>query len=220
MRKTALWTAAIALAALIAVPAAQVASHGRETGQGMMMAPGQGAGQEQAGRYGPRGDGGVWHPPGMMMPGAGMGTMSPGYGHHMSPGMMGPGYGHHMSPGYGYHMGPGYGYHTGPGMMGPGYGRHMMPGYGYHMAPGMMVPGTGMGMMGRGLGGPAEPLSADQARTVVKAHLIWRGHGDLDVGEVSETENDTLEVEIVDAEGSAVRRLEIDPQSGWFRPLH
>jgi pre-mRNA-processing factor 40 len=163
--------------------------------------------------------------PGMMGPGTmGPGMMGPGM---MGPGMMGQGYGMGpgtMAPGQGYGPGPGLmGQGMGPGMMSPGTpGQGMMPpGQGYGPGPGMMAPGYGYGPQpGYGMGPGAAPdqgLSVDDVRARFERSLAWQGNPRLAVGDVTETDEDTITAEIVTRDGSLVQRLIVDRQSGAMR---
>ncbi len=164
------------------------------SGQGYGPGPGYGMGPGQG--YGPG-------PCYGMGPGKGYG---PGQGYGMGHGMMGPGYG--MGPGQGYGMGHGQGYGMGPGMMGPGYG--MGPGQGYGMGPGMMGPGYSMGPAARS----DLDLSADDVRARIEGNLTWRGNKRLKVGDVTETDDDTVTADIVTQDGSLVQRFKVDRHSG------
>ena len=140
---------------------------------------------------------------------------------------------------HGYH-----GYHGGYGHHGPCYDEdhyarrhHMMPRQEGMMGPGMMGGGmmggdmmgrgmTGGGMMGgdmmgRGMmGGPAgEALTPDVVRQRLSRFIEWQGNSRLKVGEVAETQNNTIIAEIVTQDDSLVERLEIDPATGWMRRL-
>ncbi len=147
-----------------------------------------------------------------MGPGYGPGLTGPRYGpgpHYYGPGMMGPGYGrpHGAGP-----MGPGYGQHGyGPGMMGPGYGQG---GYG----PGMMGP-YGEGMYGsRPRPVPDRNLSADDVRAQLEHWLQMHGLSGLQVGNVSEQDDDTIAAEVTDRDGKVVQRYEFNRHTGAMRP--
>lgn len=150
---------------------------------------------------------------------------------HMGQGQgMGQGTGQGM--GHGYGPGPGYGMGQGmmmaPGMM-MGPGMMMVPGYG--MAPGMMVPGYGMapGMMGPTYGmAPCagitpradKDLDAGDVRASLERSLDWQGNKRLKVGEVTETDDDTVVAEIVTVDGSLVQRLEVDRHTGRLQQVN
>jgi hypothetical protein len=147
--------------------------------------------------------------PGMMGPGMmGPGMMGPGM---MGPGMMGPGM---MGPGMMGQMGPGT---MGPGMMGPGVMGHGMMGQGMH--PGMM----GQGMMGPGMQGfrvvPIMHLSTDDVRQFLQRHISAHGLAHLQVGEVTQTDDETITADIVTREGSLALRLEIDAYTGFVKSV-
>jgi hypothetical protein len=161
--------------------------------------------------------------PGMMAPG----QMAPGM---MGPGMVGPG----MMPQQGMmapgQMAPGMMMPGQPGMMmGPGM---MMPGQpGMMMGPGMMGPGMGSGMMGqmpqdmmRGRGPmaglrimPTMHLTTDDVQHHLEHYLDRHGFGHLQVGEVRQTDDDTITADIVTQEGSLALQLEIDPHTGLLK---
>ena len=151
--------------------------------------------------------------PGPMGQGMGPGMMGPGM---MSPGMMGqmgPGMMGQMGPGM---MGPGM---MGPGMMGPGMHPGMMGQGGHGMGPGMMGPG----MMGQGLHGlrvvPMMHLSTDDVRQFLQRHISAHGLTRLQVGEVTQTDDETITADIVTREGSLALRLEIDAYTGFVKSV-
>ncbi|HLC25674.1 MAG TPA: hypothetical protein VJM80_02780 [bacterium] len=116
-----------------------------------------------------------------------------------------------------------------------GYGRGNGPGYGM-MRGGMM----GDGMMGgnwgagsRGFGGPGtgyagdhhcwqatsatatgQPLTKEQAATLVQNRLTRHGNPNLKVGNVTEKDG-LFEVEIVTKDNSLVEKVQINKQTGW-----
>lgn len=225
--------AGLAAAGLLLGVAATALGHGMEQ-HGRMPGGGPGIDEEQAEQMGEA-----------MVPGMGSGMMmGPGmqYGYGMGSGMMmGPGmrYGYGMGPGM--MMGPGmqYGYGMGPGMMmGPGmhhgYGMHrgygMPHGYGMHPRHGMhhgMMMGPGAGR-GRGLGprmfygwpaGESRDISVEDARGWLERKLAWHGNPRLKLGEVTESDDDTIVAEIVTKDGSLVQKLAIDRHSGIMSQL-
>jgi hypothetical protein len=129
------------------------------------------------------------------------GMMGPGM---MGPGMMGPGM---MGPGM---MGPGM---MGPGMMGPGMmGQGMYPGMMGQMAPGRMGPGVhGFRVV------PMMHLSTDDVRRFLQRHISAHGLTRLEVGEVTQTDDETITADIVTREGSVALRLEIDAYTGFVK---
>ena len=147
--------------------------------------------------------------PGMMGPGMHPGTMG------QMPGMMGqmPGMMGQMGPGM---MGPGM---MGPGMMGPGMHPGMMGQGGHGMGPGMMGPG----MMGQGLHGfrvvPMMHLSTDDVRQFLQRHISAHGLTHLQVGEVTQSDDETITADIVTREGSLALRLEIDAYTGFVKSV-
>jgi hypothetical protein len=122
----------------------------------------------------------------------------------MQPGMMGPGM---MGPGM---MGPGM---MGPGMMGPGMmGQGMYPGMMGQMAPGRMGPGVhGFRVV------PMMHLSTDDVRRFLQRHISAHGLTRLQVGEVTQTDDETITADIVTREGSVALRLEIDAYTGFVK---
>ena len=136
-----------------------------------------------------------------------------GQGYAYGPGMMGGyGYGPGMMGGYGPGMmGGGYGY--GPGMMrGYGYGPGMMRGYGY-----------GPGMMGYGPGGYGNRgdlnLSADDVKTRFERWIEAQGNPHIKVGGVKQTDDNTVQVDIVTKDKDAlVQRFEVNRHTGFYRP--
>jgi hypothetical protein len=210
---------AAALAALMLLPAAGFAATGHHEARGDAVAE-RAAERVQLVRMG----GGTAGGPGMMAPGQGYAPgpcQGSGSGYGMGPGMMGQGM---MGPsqGYGYGMGPGMmgqgygpGQGMGPGMMGPGQG--YAPGYG--MGPGMMAPGAGP-QPGYGMGPAPNPdadLSADDVRARIERNLAWHGNPRLKVGDVTETDEDTITADIVTKDGSLVQRFMVDRHNGWMR---
>jgi hypothetical protein len=179
-------------------------------GQGMPMQPGMmgqtmGPGMMGQGSMGPgmmgqmpgaMGQGGMWHTgPHMMSPAemqqmmAHMGGMMGQRGHGMGSGMMGQ-------------MGPGM---MGPGMMGQG---------GSGMAPGMMGPGLqGFRVV------PTMELSTDDVRRFLERHISAHGLTRLEVGEVTQTDDETITADIVTREGSLALRLEIDAYTGFVKSM-
>jgi hypothetical protein len=117
----------------------------------------------------------------------------------MQPGMMGPGM-----------MGPGM---MGQGMMGPGMmGQGMYPGMMGQMAPGRMGPGVhGFRVV------PMMHLSTDDVRRFLQRHISAHGLTRLQVGEVTQTDDETITADIVTREGSVALRLEIDAYTGFVK---
>jgi hypothetical protein len=115
-----------------------------------------------------------------------------------------------MGPGM---MGPGMMGQMGPGMMGPGM-----------MGPGMMGPGVmGHGMMGPGMQGfrvvPMMHLSTDDVRQFLQRHISAHGLTRPQVGEVTQTDDETITADIVTREGSLALRLEIDAYTGFVKSV-
>jgi hypothetical protein len=126
-----------------------------------------------------------------------MGGMMGQGGHGMGPSTMGQG----MHPGMMGQM---------PGMMGPG---------GQGMGPGMMGPG----MMGQGMQGfrlvPMMHLSTDDVRVFLQRHISAHGLTRLQVGEVTQSDDETITADIVTREGSLALRLEIDAYTGFVESV-
>lgn len=181
---------ALAVAVAGAAPAALSDEHMPRQG---MYGPGM---MDGSGPYGPG------YGPGMMGPGGGYGPgmMGPGYRGGCQPGMMGPGYGGGYGPGM---MGPGM---MGPGMMGPSM-----------MGPGMMGPGQGYGMMPEAT--PGADLSADDVRARLQSSLEWHGNPRLEVGDVTEADDDTITADIVTKDGSLVQRFMVNRHTGAMQPV-
>lgn len=185
-----------------------------------MMAPAQGYGPGPCQGYLP----GYGMGPGTMAQGMSPGMMGqgmPSQGYGMGPGMMGPGM---MGPGVMGQGIPGQGYGMGPGMMGPGVGQGMGPGMmapGQGYGPGMMAPGYGYGPQpGYGMGagaGPSQDLSVDDVRARLERSLAWHGNPRLAIGDVTETDADTITADIVTRDGSLVQRFLVDRHSGAMR---
>jgi hypothetical protein len=105
-----------------------------------------------------------------------------------------------------------------PGMMGPGM---MGPGM---TGPGMMGPGVmGHGMMGPGMQGfrvvPMMHLSTDDVRQFLQRHISAHGLEHLQVGDVTQTDDQTITADIVTREGSLALRLEIDAYTGFVTSM-
>ncbi|MFD1196491.1 hypothetical protein ACFQ3C_17600 [Seohaeicola saemankumensis] len=166
-------------------------------GQGHMPGPGYMMGQ------------GYMNGPGYMM---GQGNM-PRPGYMMGQGYMnGPGYmmGQGNMPGPGYMMGQGY-------MNAPGYmmGQGNMPGPGYMMAPNFQQQGPdGSGWMHE----RQQALDVEDVKSMMEQKLGWMNNPNIKLGNVEETDDDTITAEIVTKEGSLVQRLTVDRRTGWIQP--
>lgn len=136
--------------------------------------------------------------PGMMGRGHGSG---PGYG-------AGPGCG--TGPGYG--MGPGSGMMS-QGMMGQGHGS----GPGYGMGPGMMGQGFGSGQRFGDQVVLSKDLTIDDVRHFLEHRMEMHGNKRVKVGDVTETDDDTITADIVTQDGSLVQRFKIDRHSGQMQ---
>jgi hypothetical protein len=127
----------------------------------------------------------------------------------MGPGMVGPGMGQSYGPGP---MGPG----MGPGMMCHGM---MGPGMGQSYGPGPM----GQGMMGQGMQRfrvvPMTHLSTDDVRQFLQRHISAHGLTHPQVGDVTQTDDETITADVVTREGSLALRLEIDAYTGFVKSV-
>jgi hypothetical protein len=106
------------------------------------------------------------------------------------------------------HGGRGY---RGGMMMGQGAGSGMMMGQG--RGPGMMMGPGAMGL-GSGIVAPVQHLSTDDVRHHFEHRLKLLGNDRLKVGEVTQKDEDTINVEIVTLDDSLVDRFEVDRHSG------
>lgn len=80
---------------------------------------------------------------------------------------------------------------------------------------GWYCPWMGPGSMGPPVSKPGQPLSADQAKAMVEQHIA--GNPNLKVGKVAEKDG-TYEVDVVTKDGSLVDKIQVNKQTGWFRP--
>ena len=94
---------------------------------------------------------------------------------------------------------------NGPGMMGPGYG---------------MGPGQQGWRMGPGYGGPGQQLnlSTDDARSYFERQLAAEGNKRLKVGKVKALDDNTIEAQIVNVDGSLVEAYKVDRHTGAIAP--
>ena len=117
---------------------------------------------------------------------------------------------------------------TMPGVQGQGaMGQGMMKGSGMTQQ-GMPMKGSGMmmgsGGMGRGTGGhgmvvtPSKHLMPDDARHYFNHWIEAHGNKRLKVGDVKESNDNTIVVDIVTVDDSLVRRFAVDRHSGRARP--
>lgn len=103
----------------------------------------------------------------------------------------------------------------GQGMMGQGY-QGQMP----MMRHGMMGQMPMMGGYGHGQMEPLRrDLTADEVKHMMEHRVAWAGNPNLKVGEVTEKDDDTIEVEIVTKNGSLVQKIEIDRHTGRMQTL-
>lgn len=64
---------------------------------------------------------------------------------------------------------------------------------------------------------PGQPLSADQAKSLVEQHIS--GNPNLKAGKVTEKDGN-YEVDIVTKDGSLVDKVQVNKQTGWFRSTY
>ncbi len=105
----------------------------------------------------------------------------------------------------------------GQGMMGQRMMGHGMMGHGM-MGHGMI----GHGMMGQGPGMrvlPSQHLSVDDVRHFLEHRLARRGNKRLKLGEVTQTDDDTIVADVVTVDDSLVRRMQVDRHTGLMRPV-
>lgn len=71
------------------------------------------------------------------------------------------------------------------------------------------------GMRGPGMFRPGNlDLSADELRTVMQARLIMHGNDNLKIGEIAAKDENTYSVQLITNDGSLVRELEVDKNTG------
>lgn len=119
---------------------------------------------------------------------------------------------HDAGHGYGQGMGQGMGLGMGPGMMqGPGamQGQGMMQGHGYG-------PGQQDCLANKALD---KPLTVEDVRANLQAHLDRQGNDRLKVGKIVETNDKTIAAEIVTIDNSLVHKIEVDKTTGRYTPV-
>ena len=84
---------------------------------------------------------------------------------------------------------------------------------------GMMGPG----MMGHGMQGirvvPMMHLSPDDVRAFLQHHIAAHELQHLNVGDVAQTDPDTITADLVTKNGSLALRLEVDPHTGAVKSI-
>ncbi len=65
----------------------------------------------------------------------------------------------------------------------------------------------------------AQPLSAAEVETLMKARLIRHANPNLKVGEIRAAGDDAILADIVTKDGSLVQRFRFDTRTGWSHPL-
>ena len=114
--------------------------------------------------------------------------------------LSGPALAHDVYHGYGWQNGWGQGHMMGPGyMMGPGFGNQGNPG------SGMMPP-------------LQEDLGAKDVRRMMEYRLRWMNNPTIKLGDVEETDADTITADIVTKDGWLVQRMKVDRHTGWIQP--
>jgi hypothetical protein len=109
---------------------------------------------------------------------------------------------------------------------GPGEAHQARMGQGM-MGQGMMGQGMGQGYgpgpMGPGMRGfrvvPVMHLSTDDVRVFLERHISAHGLTRLQVGDVTQTDDDTITADIVTQDGSLAIRLEIDAYTGFVESI-
>jgi hypothetical protein len=104
---------------------------------------------------------------------------------------------------------------TRPGMMGQG----MDPGTMGQMGPGMMAHGMGDSMMHGLRVVPMMQLSPDDVRAFLQHHIGAHDLQHLKVGDVEQTDDDTITADLVTENGSLALRLEVDPHTGAVKSI-
>jgi hypothetical protein len=102
----------------------------------------------------------------------------------------------------------------GPGMTGPGSGPGMI-GRGMMMGPGMM----GQNMRPDSMMALPQDLSVENVRHMLEHQLAWQGNPNLKLGKVEEKDEDTIVAEVVTQDGSLVQRLQVDRHTGLMQPI-
>ena len=78
----------------------------------------------------------------------------------------------------------------------------------------MMGHGKGFGPCGQGHAALDEPLSVADVTRYLERHLAWMGSDRLKVGEVTETDSDTIVGSVVTTDGSLVWKFAFDRKTG------
>ncbi len=101
-------------------------------------------------------------------------------------------------------------------MMGHGWGYGAMPHHGIGYGPMM---GYGTAPCHAAFTGETS-FTVDDVRKVVESQLAWQGNTRLKVGKVTQTDQNTIVVEIVTTDNSLVERLEFDRTTGFTRRVN
>ncbi len=116
------------------------------------------------------------------------------------------------------HMGQGQGGgwagHAGPMGHGTGHGGGQGTGHGM-----MMGPAHGAAPCPGSAAVIDEDIDADVVRSWLDRSLTAHGNKRLKVGDVKETDDDTIIAEIVTVDGSLVQRIEVDRQTGRMQQV-
>ena len=99
-----------------------------------------------------------------------------------------------------------------PGMMGHGT-------MGKRKGPGMMDHGMGLGMMHGLRVVPMMHLSPEDAGVPAHHYIAAHELQHLNVGDVAQTDPDTITADLVTKNGSLALRLEVDPHTGALKSI-
>ena len=211
MRTRSSRATALALALMLGAAAPAVAQSATEDRHHREMGPSAGSEQARPSMPGPG--------PAMMMDPQAMhemmhqmmiqGGMGPGMMPQM-PGTMGQGPQGQMGPGM---MGPGMAQGMGPGMM------PQMPGIMMQQMPGMMGQWPGQGAPGGWRITPVMHLGIDDVQHYLEHFIEVHELQHLTVGEVRQTDDDTITADLVTQEGSLALQLEVDRHTGLVRKV-
>jgi hypothetical protein len=109
-----------------------------------------------------------------------------------------------------------------------GQGMPMQPGMMGQMGHGMMGQGMGPGMMDHGMGSgmmhglrvvPMMHLSPDDVRAFLEHHIAAHDLQHINVGDVAQTDADTITADLVTKNGSLALRLAVDPHTGAVKNI-
>ncbi len=95
----------------------------------------------------------------------------------------------------------------------------MQPGMMGQMGHGMMDHGMGPGMMHGLRVVPMMHLSPDDVRAFLQHQIAAHDLQHLNVGDVAQTDADTITADLVTENGSLALRLEVDPHTGALKRI-